>query len=439
MAVPPETAASIFNLQARRAQLASLAILMALLTTVPAAPAQTFRVLHTFTGGSDGATPLTGLTIDQAGNLYGTTAYGGTGACSFQQPSGCGTVFRMTLKNSAWIFFPTYSFGGWTVGDGMFPMGRVVFGPDGRLYGTTPEGGTRANCSHGSLIGCGTVFSLRPQATPPPTPFKPWQETVVYRFQSVPDGAAPVGEIAFDRNGNLYGATETGGSGGGGSVYELLPSQNWSKSILYSTADVNEIRSGVTLDSRGNVYATTYEGGPQDDGSVFEVTRTGSGWIGSVLHSFSGNDGLGVTAGVILDPSGNLYGATINGSPDGNAYVYELSPSAGGWTYTSLYGIAQSYGGGPAANLVMDAAGNLYGTTVGDYYTQNPYGSVFKLSSSNGVWQYTELHRFTGGADGGTPHSNVVIDTAGNLYGTASAGGSGCNGTGCGVVWEITP
>ncbi len=170
--------------------------------------------------------------------------------------------------------------------------------------------------------------------------------------------------------------------------------------------------------------------------SVFQLDTTPSGWILNTLYSFSEfNLGFGNDSGVILDSAGNLYGATINGNPDGDAYVYELSPSGNSWNYTTLYIFPQSLGGGPAADLTMDAAGNLYGTTQGLGETNNPWGNVFKLTPSQGRWIYTDLHDFTGGSDGGVPHSSVLIDSNGNLYGTTTIGGANNDG----VVWQLTP
>jgi uncharacterized repeat protein (TIGR03803 family) len=165
----------------------------------------------------------------------------------------------------------------------------------------------------------------------------------------------------------------------------------------------------------------------------------GFGWTGSTLYSFqNGSDGGHVGAGLIFDPSGNLYGATINGGTGGGGTVFELTPSNGGWTLKTLYSFTGDFNCGPEGTLVMDGTGNLYGTTFCD--GANKAGNVFELIPSGGNWTYSSLHDFTGGVDGGHPYSNVVFDSAGNLYGTTSAGGTGsaCNG-GCGVVWEITP
>jgi len=415
------------------------ALVIAFALTVASAPithAQTFTVLHTFTG-ADGATPMVGLTMDKAGNLYGTTQDGGTGGEGYCA-SACGTVFKLARKGSGWVFYRLYSFKGGS--DGAYPRSRVVIGPDSSLYGTTSEGGEPGDCYQ--LPGCGTVFNLKPSPTRPASVLSPWLETVLYRFQGAPDGSYPNGELAFDKAGNLYGATSSGGAYGhiySGTIFALAPSNGgWTESILYSFQQAEP--NGVTSDSAGNLYGTTLYGGNNDSGTVFQLAWSEPGWTLNTLHDFNGDDGYSLFAGVIFDNAGNLYGATLNSQPNGDALVFELTPSNGGWTYNVLHHFAQSYGGGPAASLVMDAAGNLYGTTRGAAYTNNPFGSVFKLTPSNGGWIYADLHDFTGGADGGAPYSSLVLDAQGNIYGTASQGGSSQNCPhGCGVVFEITP
>jgi uncharacterized repeat protein (TIGR03803 family) len=184
--------------------------------------------------------------------------------------------------------------------------------------------------------------------------------------------------------------------------------------------------NGMALDNAGNLYGTTYYGGTYGVGVVFELTPSGSGWTEQVLHEFGtpGEEGNNCDAGLIFDQSGNLFGATpVN--------VFEMTPSNGNWTYTSLYTFRTGLVG-PYSDLIMDAAGNLYGTafTDGAY----GYGSVFKLTRSGDSWTYTDLHDFTGGSDGGHIYSGLYLDANGNLYGTASVGGASGNG----VVFEIT-
>jgi len=412
-----------YNLRFRPAAAAlTMAIVFSLTVVVTqSAQAQTFTVLHNFTGGQDGASPKAGVTMDGAGNLYGTT-YSGA--------SGYGTVYRLKRSGSNWVFGPLYSFTGGS--DGANPSARVIFGPDGALYGTTEYGGT-----------AGTVFKLQPSASACKAALCLWTETVLHNFQAGADGANPgYGDLLFDQAHNIYGTTIQGGAPhNAGTAYKLTPSgSGYTESIIYGFGGGNDgvgPHNGLVFDSAGNLYGTTVQGGANGDGTVFQLVLGESGWTESVLYSFSnGSAGVDPFAGLIFDQSGNLYGAASDGGTAGQGTAFELTPSDGSWTYSVLYSFTAPPGGfqcGPYSNLVMDKAGNLYGTTR--CAGANGLGSVFKLTLSGGSWTYSALHDFTGGSDGGYPLSNVIFDTAGNLYGTASTGGS----HGDGVVWEITP
>jgi len=398
-----------------------------MVASTQSAQAQTFTVIHDFTGGQDGARPFAGLTMDQSGNLYGTTDNGGVrfGGC-------CGTVFKLTNRVSGWVFTPLYSFQGSP--DGAGPMARVVFGPDGRLSGTTYGGGSFTDL-YACRYGCGTVFRLQPPATAPRSALAPWGETQLHDFGS-DDTQYPTGDLTFDQEGNLYGTTSfkhySGGRGQGGSVYQM---RGTSEAILYNFADDPqngyEPWGGVIFDRNGNLYGTTIFGGA-GVGTIFQLTSSGSGWTKNVLYRFQGgSDGGCPFGGLISDEAGNLFGST-SGYNSQVATIFELTPSGGGWTFSVLYTFA---GDGPKASLVMDAAGNLYGTTCGDCELSNDKGTVFKLTHSGNSWIYTLLHQFTGGTDGAEPFSNVTLGANGKLYGTATGGGA----HGYGVVWEITP
>jgi uncharacterized repeat protein (TIGR03803 family) len=406
-------------------------MLLCALTSValPPAQAQTFSVIHNFSGGQDGATPYAGLTMDKAGNFYGTTFAGGSRAL--------GTVYRLKRSGSNWVADGLYSFLG-GVSDGSEPLARVIFGPDGSLYGTASLGGP-GQCS----LGCGAVFNLRPPATVCRSVTCPWTETILHFFGPYPDGFFPTGELIFDEAGNLYGTTELGGVEAG-IVYELTRSGNaWTETIIhnFSGRDGYEPYGGLISDNAGNLYGTTQDGGLNYAGTVFRLTDSGSGWTESLPHIFQLADGGYPAAGLVFDQSGNLYGATTYGGSDGAGVVFELSPSGASWTYSVLYSFTggdgcpydEYIGSGPWAPLTMDAAGNLHGTTRCD--GANRMGNIFKLTPSSGGWTYTALHDFSGGDDGAYPLSNVIMAASGNLYGTASAGGS----QGHGVVWEITP
>jgi uncharacterized repeat protein (TIGR03803 family) len=405
-------------------RMAALTIALAL-ALMSAAQAQTYQVLYTFTG-QLGVNPVSGLTMDKAGNLYGTTNGGGItgGTCG---DYGCGTVFKLAHSGSGWILRTLYRFAGGD--DGAEPQARVVFGPDGSLYGTTAGAGESVP---------GTVFQLKPPALTCKSFSCPWAETVLHLFTDGGFGATPnYGDVVFDQAGNLYGATIKGGVNNFGAVYELTPSGgDWTESVIYSfTAhgDGAFPYGGVVLDNAGNLHGTTYVFGGDGYGTVYRLMPSGSGWAENTLYSFQdGSDGGFPATGLIFDPSGNLYGTTSTAGPNGGGTVFELAPSNGNWSFNLLYGFAGSSSyGGPWASLTMDAAGNLYGTAV--YDGAYDRGSIFKQTPSVGGWTYTDLHDFTGGSDGEYPYSNVIFDASGNLYGTAQGGAGG------GVIWEITP
>ena len=418
----------------------ALAIVFALtFATSPTAQAQNFQILHNFTGGPDGATPYSGLAMDRAGSLYGSALYDG---------GGFGTVFQLKHKGSGWVFNILYSFTGGNDGAGpQFNGGALVFGPDGALYGTT-NGGGGGTCqgSGAPYPGCGTVFSLRPSPTACKSALCPWMETVLHRFTGANDGYNPEGTLIFDPSGNIYGTTIYGGLNAFGTLYELTPSGgSWTETVTYNFgSDGHYPISGVMRDNTGNFYGTTIYGGASNIGTTFQLVPSGGGLTEGLHYGFlGGQDGGRPTgAGLVFDQSGNLYGAATDDGLNGGGTVFQLLPGSGNnWTLQVLYsfvgGPSDLNGCGPWGPIVIQN-GSIYGTTkcAGAF----GYGNVFELTPSGGGWSYTSLHDFTGGSDGAYPVSNVVFDASGNLYGTASGGGSSANCTGgCGVVWEITP
>jgi uncharacterized repeat protein (TIGR03803 family) len=394
--------------------------------------AQTFSVPYTFQGSPIGEFPYAGVAIDRAGNLYGTTSEFGDNAD--------GTVYKLPVSFDYHVVDLLYNFPSHNneFPGGAFPFGGVTFGPDGSLYGTTEGYGMGGNPS-------GTVFKLQPPLTICKSITCPWTETVLYTFQGGSDGAHPYyGEVAFDQTGNIYGTTRLGGQYGEGTVYELTHSGNtWTDTVLHSFGGIGDGKfpmHNVIFDRMGNLYGTTHGNGNGNYGTVFQLVPTGSGWTENVLYSFSGTGSAGIfpSAGLIIDQSGNLYGATSGEGTNGAGTVFELTPTGGTWAFTILYALSGSISDGPVGNLVIDNNGDLFGAAAG--LTLGSHGWVFELIPSNGGWTYVDLHDFSGGADGAEPLSDLTLDAQGNLFGTASLGGvmGACGGGGCGVVWEIT-
>lgn len=392
---------------------------------------QTFSVFYSFTGNGDGGYPLAGLVIDGSGNLYGTASWGGSITnCS----TGCGTVFEIDSSGNDTTL---YTFAGGT--DGAIPEAQLLMDSQGNLYGTTYNGGGSANCSN----GCGTVFKVATGGN----------ETVLYRFNGGTDGANPVAGLTMDLAGNLYGTTFNGGAHGYGTVFRLNTSGE--ETVLYSFtggADGANPIGGVTFDTKGRLYGTTSLGGDSTCangygtygcGTVFRlmpsyayVMRNGTAlpWKESTLHTFEMQDDGGTPyAGLILDGSGNLYGAATSGGIGAGGTVFELTPSSGGWTFSVLYSLPGWTISGSFRNLVQDASGNIYATTHCD--GANQAGTIYELTPSGSTWNYTSLYVFTGGSDGLYAFSNLVFDKQGNLYGTTWSGG----GTFHGEVFKVTP
>jgi uncharacterized repeat protein (TIGR03803 family) len=431
----PEHCQLTFSRVLSKSALAWGSLLALTMFLAPAANGQTFQVIHSFTGTTDGMYPVAGVTVDSHGNLYGTTNIGGTGTSCFE---GCGAAFKMSRAGSGWVFTTLYDFAGGN-DDGGQPGARMIVGPDGVLYGTTSEGGG-SGCSSGE--GCGTVFSLQPPAHFSGHFLSPWTEKVLYRFTGGSDGDSPrSADLLFDNAGNLYGTTIFGGGGscqdGCGAVYKLARSgSGWTESVIHSfsaSGDGQQPWAGVVQDQSGNLYGTTAQGGPHRWGTVYQLIPSGSGYVEHLLFTFDGlSDGGTAYGGLIWDSAGNLYGTTCCTS-GGDFTIYKLDHSQG-WAFSPLY---HSSDFGNTGTLVMDAAGNLYGTlSSGGAYG---FGQVYKLTPSAGGWVFSSVHDFCAGGfpctDGYTPPSGLAIDSQGNLFGTTSNGGA----IGGGVVFEITP
>lgn len=398
--------------------------------------------LYVFQGGSDGASPQAGLITDKAGNLYGTTYYGGGTGC---YGDGCGTVFKLAPDGTETVL---YTFQGGN--DGEFPQAGLVQDKAGNLYGTTSEGGG-TGCEYN--LGCGTVFKLAPDGT----------ETVYYTFGGGSDGGDPQAGLIMDKTGNLYGTTnEGGGTGcdlglGCGTVFKVAP--GGTETVLHAfcaqqnCTDGANPEAGLIADKAGDLIGTTsLGGGGRADcfggvgcGTIFKLTSDGTE---TTLYSFCAKnkcaDGSTPQASLIADGKGNLYGTTSSGGAHcegdgagGCGTVFRLASDGSETVLHSFSGHRD--GDAPVGGLIADKNGNLYGTTF--YGSAKCYigcGTVFTIAPGGTL---TVLHEFVGGSDGGGPLAGLISDDAGNLYGTTfEGGGANCNAiyqNGCGTIFKL--
>jgi uncharacterized repeat protein (TIGR03803 family) len=319
--------------------------------------------------GKEGYSPDSSLIFDPAGNLYGTTDYGGA--------HNAGTVFELARKTGGgWIEKVLHSFSS-TGTDGYAPEGGLVFDAAGNLYGTTNYGGTDHSY--------GTVFELTPSAG------GGWAEHVLFSFDGATSGEYPVGGLVLDAGGNLYGVAAAGGSSNYGTVFELTPHSGgiWSEKTVHTFTGANGVSpsGSLTFDAAGNLYGTTGAGGTPGAGTVFKLTPAdGGGWSETILYNFLGNsDGAYPASKLVFDTAGNLYGTTVKGGGSGaGGYgtVFELTPMLdGSWTETQLHFFSSGTDGDgnqPVGNLILDGAGNLYGATL--YGGTYDLGTVFEVT-----------------------------------------------------------
>jgi hypothetical protein len=468
---------------------AILAVAAALMLTVFSMAQYSEKAIHTFTGGKDGAIGGIQLVSDSAGNLYGTTFDGGNRSTSCEPYTGvpgCGVVFKLTRDaHGDWKETVLHTFTGGK--DGALPI-AVILDSAGNLYGTTFFGGDEklANCRLENVPGCGVVFKLTPRADG-----LPWKETVLHTFTGGTDGRLPWAGLTFDQAGNLYGTATRGGDThckgrtpfGCGVAFRLTPTTEgpWTESVIYTFETTGRggylPYGGLTFDSEGNLYGTAYLGGDNSVscfgdpgcGVVYELTPRAHGpWKETVLHAFTGGTDGGIPLFyVTLDSRGNVYGTTIYGgdtksnnclggygfdAPAGCGVVFKLTRGAhGAWKETELYSFTGGRDGAfDTAPVVFGSSGNIYGMTGNGGYLAGPCtfgtennagcGVVFQLTpTTKGPWTESVLYAFTGGTDGSGPESNLLLDSAGNIFGVTEGGGniSECSGYGCGVVFKI--
>jgi uncharacterized repeat protein (TIGR03803 family) len=247
--------------------------------------------------------------------------------------------------------------------------------------------------------------------------------------------------LILDSAGDIYGTTTLGGTSancnsfGCGTVFELSPTgSGYTKTTLYSfngysasgDNDGSWPTAGLVLDSKGRLFGTTGNGGSSSDaGTVFMLTHSSSGWKETILHTFSGTDGFKPAANLLMDSHGNLYGTTVEGGAFNQGTVFMLSPTASGWKHAILHSFSAKGDGAQPYGIIFDAAGNIYGNTFFGGTTANDCGEVFELSRTSTGWKETNLHIFTGkNGDGCQTVPFFAFDAAGRLYGTTSGGGN---------------
>lgn len=361
--------------------------------------AASYQVLYSFGASStDGANPNAGLIMDAGGNLYGTTEFGGA--------NNKGTVFKLS---SSGVLKELHSFAGKK--DGEDPLGGLISDAHGNLYGTAAGGGKKNS---------GTVFRLSPKG----------KLKVLHSFAGSPkDGAFPDDAVVQDTAGNVFGTTSAGGAENFGAIFEL-PRKGKSR-VLYSftgsSDDGSQPVAELIQDAQGNLYGATAGNGSDKLGTIFEWSSSG---IFMLLHSFVGSPSDGETpdGGLIRDADGDLFGTTHGGGTANLGTVFELPSGGALMLLHSFSGTAD--GAGPAAGLIMDTSGNLYGSAGGG--GSNELGTVFELTSG-GILMV--LHNFAGFGDGANPEAGLIMDGAGNLYGTTLNGGA----HGFGTVFKLTP
>ncbi|HLZ39955.1 MAG TPA: choice-of-anchor tandem repeat GloVer-containing protein [Candidatus Sulfotelmatobacter sp.] len=389
--------------------LPAFALLLA--STLLSAQTYKFRTIYSFPSSGTGPSRVSSnLILDSAGNLYGVSAQGG----QYQQ----GTVFKVTPSGTLSVL---YSFQG--LPDGSGPSASLFRDKAGNLYGTTFGGGTDA-CGP-NFPGCGTVFKLTPGG----------QESILYRFTGLNDGALPTISVTADSAGNVYGATlnevQAGGAGGNGDVYKIDTKGTFT--ILHSfcaidpnCSDGQYPMSGLIPDASGNLYGSTDGGGQFNGGTIYKITPFD---VESVLYSFPNEYESQNWGNLTRDSLGNFYGVTVAGTLntiDGGK-VFKVS-STGVETVPFSFCVTQPgciAGDEPEAPLQIDKSGNIFGVvTQGGKHGS---GGVFKLTPGG-----TEalIYNFPSGFSS----YGVVMDPAGNLYGVSVNGGT----YNAGAIYKLT-
>ena len=403
--------------------LAAALVLFALPSSAWAGPE--FKVLHTFIGGSDAWFPNGPLTLDSAGNLYGTSLYGGsTTACGGY---GCGTVFQLALKSGHWGESVLYNFADFTSYAGAY--GPLVLDSSGNIYGI----GTFAYYNDGEYYG-GELFQVLDNAGA-------YTGSALHNFVGGnDDGAQPNPGLVRDSAGNLYGSTQVGGDlNNNGVVFQFSHDGdgNWTETLIYEFGQGKSSCpvGAMAIDKAGNLYGTTACGGAYGVGSVYRLSLAEGVWTIESLYDFT-PDVMCYSpepGGLAMDAAGNLYVSTQYDGSYGVGMIFKLTPTVGYWKFSLIHSFTGSTDGGyPTGGLVIDSSGSIYGTTYTGGLFQ--YGTVYKFAhGAKGGWTETVLHNFAGTSDGYNAQG-VILDSSDNVYGVAEYGGADLDG----VAYEIT-
>jgi uncharacterized repeat protein (TIGR03803 family) len=385
---------------------------------------------------SDGSVPLASVIRDTSGNLYGSTAFGGSSANTCMG-RGCGVVYKLTKGSSGWTQSFLYKFTGGA--DGGNPWSVTLFRDSaGNLYGTAIDSGNQySGCGNpdgrwGS--GCGTVYKIDPSGN----------FSVIYAFKGPPDADSPLAGVIADPNGNLYGTTNYGGQYGYGTVYEI--DTKGQEAILHSFsggADGWRPQTALVRDRQGNLYGTTYGNSGYSGGCygyscgvIFKLHKGRKTWNFRTLYTFTGGADAAQPNTPILDAAGNMYGTTVDG-PSGTltGTIWELSHSG---TFATLYRFTGGADGGQPLRgqaLLRDSKGNLYGTAATGGI--NYFGTAWELNTRHHLKVLYSFGQARLYGVGTTPFSGLVTDSTGDLYGTASHGGAYGTYGGFGTVFEL--
>jgi len=395
-----ERADGLLNLCRRAAVGAPILALVLVFGTMAnqSAQAQTFTTLYNFTGSSDGGYPYGNVVSDPSGGLYGTTYYGGT--------AGLGVVFKLDTAGTETVL---HSFKGGTT-DGEYPFAGLVRDKAGNLYGTTESDGPS---------GYGVVFKVDSGGT----------ESVLYGFAGgTTDGCVPLGGLIRDKSGNLYGTTEACGASDYGIVFKL--DKKGKETVLHSFGGGSSdgafpLYTSLLMDKNGNLYGVTEEGGSSNEGVLYKLSKKG---VLTVFHSFTGSttDGCYPFGAPLMDGGGNFYGTTESCGSSGYGIVFKVDKK-GRETVLHSFAAGTSDGAYPFSGVISDAKGNLYGDAQGGGASGE--GVVYKLSKSG---MLTLRHSFSG-SDGAYPLGGLLRGAKGALYGTTEAGGT----SGYGTVWSL--